>query len=399
MTSTTATEARYAPSDFAPPSALAQPQRMAAIVGAVAALACAVGAVLDPAQFFRSYLVGYLYILGFPMGCLALAMLHHVTKGAWGVVIRRILEAATRTLPFMVILFIPVIVGMKELFVWTDPEVLAHDDLIAGKTPYLNVTFFLIRAVIIFGVWGILAFFLNRWSLQQDETGDNRLSLRMQGLSGAGIGLYVLTASFASFDWLMSLDPHWFSSIYGVYFVGGQALTAMAFVIPVALFLSRQAPMDKVFRPSHFQDYGKLMLAFTMLWAYFSLSQFLIIWSGNLPEDVSWYMTRTAGKWLIVAQAIMFLHFGLPFLLLLNTDIKRSARRLSIVAGLILVMRWVDLYWQAAPAMKVAGLHWMDVVMPLALGGLWLWVFFWQLARRPLLPVHEPFLKEALHHE
>lgn len=385
--------------DTTPPASLARYGQRALVVGAVAAVAAVAGAFLDRDQFFRSYLVAFLWVIGFPLGCLAVTMLHHVTKGAWGVVIRRILEASSRTLPFLLLLFVPVVLGMGTLFKWTDPEYVAHDELVAAKTPYLNEPFFLIRAAIFFAIWMGLAWYLNRASRRQDETGDPNIALRLQLVGALGLGAYVLTCTFASIDWLMSLDAHWFSSIYGIYFIGGHTLTAVAFVIPIAMLLAQQAPMDKVFLPSHFHDFGKLMLAFMMLWAYFSLSQFIIIWSGNLPEDIPWYLDRTQGIWKIVAQVLVFLHFVLPFLLLLSTDLKRDGRRLAGVAILLLAMRWVDLYWQAAPAMGLEGLHWLDFVLPFALGGPWLWLFFRELAKRPLLPRNEPFLKEALDHE
>jgi len=382
------------------PSAWVDSTRMRAIVVATLGLiATGVGFALDREQFYRSYLVGWIYVLGVPMGSLAIMMLHHVTKGAWGVVIRRPLEAATRTLPLMVLLFLPVLLGMRTLFPWMDPEVVAHDPIIAGKTPYLNQTFFLARFAIYFVVWIGLALMIGRLSQRQDESGDPILSMRMQGISGIGLVLYVLTASFASFDWLMSLDAHWFSSIYGIWFVGSHNLAALAFMIPVAMSLGRREPMEQIYRPSHFHDYGKLLLAFTMLWAYFSLSQFLIIWSGNLPEDIPWYLTRTEGNWQYIAQALVFLHFALPFLLLLSTDIKRDAKRLAFVAGLILVMRWVDLYWQAAPSMGSHAFSWMDLTAPLGLGGLWLAAFLTELKKRPLLPINEPFLEEAVGHD
>jgi len=385
--------------DFAPPTSLGRFGQRSLGIGIAAAAAAVAGLFLDRDQFFRSYLVAFLWVIGFPLGCLAVAMLHHVTKGAWGVVIRRILEASTRTLPFVAVLFVPVILGMGTLFKWTDPEYLANDDLVAAKTPYLNESFFLIRAAIFFAIWLGLAFYLNRASRRQDETGEPSIALRLQFVSAIGLGLYVLTSTFASVDWLMSLDAHWFSSIYGIYFVGGHTLTAVAFVVPVAMLLGQQPPMDRVYKPSHFHDFGKLMLAFMMLWAYFSLSQFIIIWSGNLPEDIPFYMDRTQGVWKIVSQVLVFLHFVLPFLLLLSTDLKRDARRLAAVAILLLAMRWVDLYWQAAPAMELTSIHWLDFVLPIALGGPWLWLFFRELGKRPLLPPREPFLQEALDHE
>jgi hypothetical protein len=220
----------------------------------------------------------------------------------------------------------------------------------------------------------------------------------MQTLSAPGLVFFVLTVSFASFDWLMSLEPHWFSSIYGLYYVISAVLTALCFGVVISLWLSGREPMDEVLRPMHFHDMGKLMLAFLMLWAYFSVSQLIIIWSGNLPEEVPWYVARTTGMWKWFAEAVMVVHFALPFCLLLSSDLKADARRLVGVALLVLAMRWVDLYWQAAPSMHLHHLHWLDLALPVALGGIWVGLFFHQLQGRSLVPRNEPFLEEALHH-
>jgi hypothetical protein len=385
---------------FAPPAAgLARARRIALSFGALGLAASGVGIAVDRTQFFQSWLVAWVYVFGFAAGCLALLMLHHVTKGAWGDVIRRLLEAGALTLPLLALLGLPVLLGLRTLFPWSDPEVIAHDTVVAGKTAYLNRPFFVGRYLLYFAIWSALALTLVHWSRRQDASAKPALALRMQALSGGGILLYVLSASFASFDWLMSLDPHWFSSIYGIWFVGAHNLAALAFVVPVAATLARSEPMRGALRPSHLHDYGKLLLAFTMLWAYFSLSQFLIIWSGNLPEDIPWYLTRTQGIWRSVGQFLVFAHFALPFLLLLSTDLKRDRRRLCAVAILILVMRWVDIYWQAAPAMGIAAPHWLDLATTLALAGVWLAAFLTLLGRAPLLPPNEPFLEEALLHE
>ena len=386
---------RYA----APRGGLARARRIALIAAGVGLIGCAVGAAVDRTRLLQSWLVAWVYCFGIPAGCLALLMLHHVTKGAWGVVIRRLLEAAALSLPLLALLGLPVLLGLRTLFPWADPEWIAHDAVVAGKTAYLNRPFFVGRYFLYFVIWTALAATLVHWSRRQDQSAKPALALRMQALSGGGILVYVLTASFASFDWLMSLDPHWFSSIYGIWFVGAHNLAALAFVVPVATTLARSEPMRSVLLPSHLHDYGKLLLAFTMLWAYFSLSQFLIIWSGNLPEDIPWYLTRTQGPWRAVGMLLVFAHFALPFLLLLSTDLKRDRRRLSAVAVLILIMRWVDIYWQAAPAMGVSSLHWLDLAAVLAVGGIWLAAYLSLLGRAPLLPVNEPFLAEALRHE
>ncbi len=385
-------------SSWNPPVAIRGLRLRALFIGVIATVVAVVGGFADRDQFFRSYVTGFVYVLAFPLGALGLMMLNHVTRGAWGVVSRRILEASARTFPLVALLFLPIAIGLKDIFVWADPEVVAHDALIAEKQIYLNAPFFFVRAVIYFAVWIGLSFTLSAISRRQDDDPDPRHAQRMQAISAGGLVAFMLTLSFASFDWIMSLDPHWFSSIYGAYYAGGSALGALAFTVVVAVWLSGRDPMAAVYRPAHFHDWGKLMLAFTMLWAYFSVSQLIIIWSGNLPEEVPWYLSRTAGVWKYFAQAVLVLHFFVPFALLLSTDLKRDGRRLVLVAVWILAMRWVDLYWHTAPSMHAEAVHWMDIVLPIGLFGLWVAYFFTQLGQRPLVPRNEPFLQEALGH-
>lgn len=385
-------------STYDPPRDLNPIKQRALIVAAVAGAACVLGGFLDPTQFFRSYLVAFVFWLSIALGCLAIMMLQHVASGAWGVMLRRTLEAAARTLPILAVLFVPIVIGIPRLYLWANPDAVRADHLLHHKAAYLNVPFFIGRAVFYFAVWTGLAYLLSRMSRTQDQRRDPELPARMRKVSAVGLMLYCLTTTFASIDWLMSLRPHWYSTIYGVYVVGGQAVSAMSFSILVSLFLVNRKPMAGAVLPRHFHDFGKLLLGFVMLWAYFSVSQFIVIWSGNLPEEITWYRDRLLGGWKYVSLALVLLHFALPFFLLLSRDLKRSAPRLAMVAGLLLVMRWVDLYWLVLPAFYPERLviHWMDFVAPVALGGIWVWLFTRELMSRPLLPVHEPLLKEAL---
>jgi hypothetical protein len=385
---------------YDPPAGLARVRRAALIIGVVALAVSVLGGVADPAQFFRSYLVAFIYWLSIALGCFAIAMLHHLSRGAWGLMIRRILEAASRTLPLLALLFVPLLFGLAHLYHWARPEEVRVDELLRHQAAYLNVPFFAARALLYFAIWGIFAFALNRMSLRQDAGGAPGLARRMQLVSAPGLALYCLTATFAAIDWLMSLDSHWASSIYGFYFVGGQAVSALAFVILVALVLSRRPPLHDVLRPEHFHDYGKLLLTFVVLWAYFATSQLIIIWQGNLADEVSWYRGRLQGGWAGVSLFLVGAHFALPFLLLLSRDLKRDVRRLATVAALLLVMRWVDLFWLSAPAFSPdhVRVHWLDLMLPIALGGLWIGAFASELGKRPLLPVHDPSLAEALGH-
>ncbi len=382
----------------APPAAgLQRLRRVAAGAVVVGAAGCAAGAVLAPDQLLRSYLVGHLFWLGISLGALALAMLHHLTHGAWGVVIRRIFEAASDALPLLALLFLPVLAGMGRLYPWMRTGAEAADPLLAEKAKYLNAPFFLLRAGLFFAIWTVLAWMSSRWSAAQDRSGRPAYYHRLQALSAVGLLLFMLTASFASFDWLMSLEPHWFSSIYGAQFVGGALIAGFSFAILVTRFLVTSEPMSKIITPKLHQDHGTMLFTFLLLWGYFGVSQFLIIWSANLPEEIPYFLIRQAGGWQYMALGLVLLHFAVPFLLLLSPRIKRDPRTLSAVALLLLVMRWVDLYWQAAPNFSPRiGLHWLDVAAWLALGGVWLWFFARRLGGRSLLPVHDPFLPEAL---
>jgi hypothetical protein len=274
---------------------LAQRQRMLLLAGVAGAVLSAIGYVTNPVQFFTSYLMGYMLVLGLSTGALAFTMIHQLSGGAWGVVARQSLGAATRVLPVLTVLFLPIVAGMPHLYEWTHADVVANDPVLSGKQVYLNVPFFLIRAVIYFVIWNGLAFTLNRWSKEQDATGDPSLPLRMQRLSAGGLVIFAITMTFASFDWMMSRDPHWFSTIYGGLVMIGQALVTFAFQIIMLVYLARRKPMSEALTRTYLNDMASLMFAFVVVWAYFSFSQYLIIWSGNLPEEIEWYLHRLHG--------------------------------------------------------------------------------------------------------
>jgi hypothetical protein len=370
------------------------------IVGALGGAACVAGAFLNPPQFLHSYLWSYMFFLGVTLGCMALNMLQFLTGGAWGIVIRRFCEAATRTLPLLALMFVPILLGIPVLYEWSHPAIVAKDEILRHKSAYLNVPFFLIRTALYFGGWILFSTLLNKWSRQQDETGDRAINRRLQLLSGPGIIWWGLSVTFMAIDWILSLNPHWFSTIFGLLFLAGQGLNAMAFLITLTVILARRKPLSDVITPRHLHDLGKLMLAMVMVWAYFSFSQFLIIWSGNLAEEIPWYVVRLHGGWEFVGLALVFLHFALPFALLLSREVKRSTDMILGVSIVIIAMRFVDLYWLVMPDFRKDGfgVSWMDFAAPIALGGLWLWAFTWQLNRRPLLPIHDPHLQEALEH-
>jgi hypothetical protein len=372
--------------------------RLAGGAGALLFLACIAGAFFAPAQFFHAYLFGYLFWLGVALGSLALLMTQYLTGGAWGVMTRRILEAAARTLPLMAVLFIPVAFGIPHLYPWASGGDVARDDVLRHRAGYMNPTFFIIRAVIYFAIWLTLGWFLDHWSRQEDE-GLGRLHL-FEKLSAPGLILYVFTVTFSAVDWAESLFTHWYSTMWGFLFVAGQGLSSMGVAILAVAMLGRFHPYSDALRASHLHDLGKLLLMFVMLWAYFSFSQLLIVWSGNLTAEIPWYFTRWHGSWAVMGIAIALFEFMVPFLMLLSRSLKRNPVALDSVVVLLLVMRLVDLYWIVVPALDRDGIrfNWMQIVLPLALGGLWIAAFFWELKKRPLLPLGAPNLQEALTH-
>lgn len=362
--------------------------------------ASVVGAFFSPADFFHSYLIGYLFWIGLALGSMAFLMLQYLTGGAWGVVTRRILEAATRTLPLLAILFIPLAFGMGQLYEWARPELVRHDQVLLHRSAYTNPVLFLVRAAIYLVLWMAMAWFLNRWSREQDANAQG-VSPRLAKLSAGGLILYLFSITFAAVDWAESLETHWASTMWGFMFIAAEGLTAIGFTILVMTALSRREPLARVLKPGHFHDLGKMLFANLMLWAYFVFCQYLIVWSENLTGEIPYYLTRTGTSWRWLGVALIVVQFAIPVLLLLNRGLKRNAYALSGVVAVILMMRYMDLIWIVLPSYYRSGfrIQWMDVLTPLGLGGVWLWAFLRELPRFPLLPVNAPELEEALVHE
>ncbi|HKV38836.1 MAG TPA: hypothetical protein VJX67_06460 [Blastocatellia bacterium] len=385
-------------SNFLAPPGTSRLMQRALYVGVIFLVLSAIGWFVVPDEFYRAYLMAYLFWLGVVLGCLAIVMLQFLSGGDWGLVIRRILEAATRTMPLMAALFIPLLFGLHNLYPWTNPDTVRRSEALQHKQLYLNLPFFHGRLVFYFLVWLVLAFLLSKWSKEQDTTDDpGGLLRRLQVLSGPGIVLYGLTVTFAGVDWIMSLDPEWFSTIYGMLVMAGQGLAALSVVIAVAVVLAQHPPLDSVLKPKHFHDLGKLLLAFVIIWAYFGFSQLLIIWAGNLPEETPWYLRRLQGGYEWMGVALVVLQFALPFLMLLSHDLKRASKRLLIVAVVLIVMRFVDLFWLTAPEFS-GHLHvsWLTFATPIGIGGVWLAYFLWELKGRPLLPLRDPYTEVML---
>jgi hypothetical protein len=372
-------------------------KRRSLAVGVVGFAALAAGGLANADQFLHSYLPAYLFWLGLGSGSLALLMTYHLTGGAWGAVTRRVFEAATRTLPLMAVLFIPLALGVSRLYLWTNRAAVVADPVLSEKAGYLNVPFFLARAAIYFAVWLVLMYLLNRWSRAQDRTGDPAFEDHLRRLSAVGVILWGLAVTFAAVDWVMSLDPRYFSTIFGILLIGAHGLGAMAFAILVVFLLWRRGALGNVFTPGYLLDLGNLLLAFVILYAYFAYSQLIITWAGNLPEEIRWYLPRIEGGWKMIAIFLVLFHFFVPFFLLLFRRTKWRFAALASVTVVILVARLVDTFFLVGPNFyPQLQVHWMDLAALVGIGGIWLGVFAWQLEAWPLLPQHDHELEIAL---
>jgi len=373
------------------------------IVGVVFGLIGLILAFLRPEQFFRAYLLGFMCWLGVSLGSMAILMIRHLTGGGWGMVIRRILGAAMRTLPLLALLFIPIILGIHKLYIWAQPL-----DQIADKhlsehlkditKTYLTTNGFVIRAIFYFAIWNLLSYLLSHWSRQTDRAGAPDNTERFKAVAGPGLILYGFTISFAAIDWVMSLDPSWISTIFGLVILIGEVLSAMCFAVVVERILFNYKPMSEMLSPDFVHDHGKWMLTFVMVWAYFNYSQWLIIWAGNLPSEITYYMRRLNGGWGYVGLFIVIFHFAIPFGTLLSRPFKRNIRKLVWLAVWLIMMRYLDLFWIIEPNFSTTfQVTVADIVVPIAIGGFWLAYFFRNLGSLPLLPLYDPSAGEVLH--
>jgi hypothetical protein len=380
-----------------PQPQLGRVQALALIAGVGGLLACAGAGVVWPKSFFPAYLVGYLFWVGIALGSTSLLLLHNLTGGQWGLTIRRPLEAGAMTILPMAVLFVPVALGIKTLYPWADADIVARNPSIKHKAAYLNENAFLLRAGIYFAYWVLMAVLLHVGAIRRGVAGRATRAAWMPRISGPGLALMFFTGSFAAIDWGMSLEPAWYSTIYGPMVIVGWALLTFASMILVAALLARISPeYREAATPARIQDNGNLMLAFVMLWAYMAFSQFLIIWAGNLVEEIPWYLRRTRGGWGAVALALVVFHFFVPFFALFFLETKRNVERLMVVAAMVVVMHLVDLAWLVLPALaarsgsNVAAIPWGSValvpVVAVGLGGISVWTFLWHLRRRPLVP-------------
>ena len=381
-------------SDLMAPPVAEKIQTQSLFIGLVAAVASIGGAFLAPSSFYSAYLIGFMFWLGLSLGCMAILMLHHLVGGAWSIVIRRILESGMMTLPLMFVLFIPIVLHLPRLYFWARPDVLGDPKtdpkILDIAHSYLNFNGILLRYLLYFVIWFGMAYFLNRWSTEQDSIA-GQSTLRFRAMSSIGLVIYSLTISFAVIDWVMSLQARWISTIYGLLFVAGEALSAFCFVVVIETILGKRKPVSEYLTDTEVHDHGKFMLAFVMVWAYFNFSQWLIIWAGNLPEEIPWYVRRLNGGWETVGLFLVVFHFAIPFALLLSRQLKRKTRTLVRLASWLILMRIVDIFWHIEPSThSTFHVSWLHFTVIAGIGGLWMAYFFHNLRSRPLLPINAP---------
>ncbi len=372
--------------------------KIALIVGVVMLLISAAGYFTNSKHFFHSYLLGYMFWLTLAWGGLFFTMVNHLFGSEWNIVLRRISEATMQSFPILAILFIPILFGMHDLFHWTHPEEVAKDPILAWKQGYLNVPFFIVRAVIYFAAWIILSRVLYRLSLKQDKEPDERLIVKMRQISAPGTVIFALTITFASFDWLMSLDPHWFSTIFGVYLFSGSLLAIIVFSVMVSFWLRKKGVLTNAISVEHYHDLAKMIFAFLVFWGYMQFSQYFLIWYANIPEETVWYYHRWTGNWKIITMTLVFGHFALPFIALSFRAAKRNLTWLTVVAAWVFVMHFIDLYWLVFPYFMPHSFHlsWMDITLLLGIGGLFFWNFWNTFTAHPLVPVSDRRLEFSL---
>jgi hypothetical protein len=367
-------------------------------VGVIALAVSCIGLALDRAQFFHSYLTAIVFWITIGLGGLFFILLHHLAGSVWSVVVRRIAENIMLLLPLLGILFIPVFFGLGDLYEWTDKSLVTNDHILQWKASYLNVGFFVVRTVVYFLIWTVLSYRLYHFSRQQDEQQTVHFHTRMRKISAPGMILFAFTITFAAFDWLMSLDAHWYSTIFGVYIFTGTFLAILSFLVLYLRGLQSKGILGTAITVEHYHDIGKLLFAFTVFWAYIAGSQYFLIWYGNIPEETIWFIHRWEGSWKIVSLALVAFHFTVPFFVLLFRSAKRHPLALGSMAALILLMHWFDVYWLVQPNLHTEGasLSWMDLTITGGLGTLllgWLWH---RLCQQPLVPLKDHHLQQSI---
>ncbi len=365
-------------------------------LGAWAALAAGYGS--NGAAFYQAYLLSLVYWLTLALGALFFVMLQHLTGAAWSVTSRRAAETLALTIPVAAVLFLPVAFGLTHLYEWARPGAVAADPLLQSKQAYLNPEGFYVRAAICFAIWSIWAIVLYRISVSQDDGGTIERTRAAAKWSAPGVILLALTVSLASFDWLMSLDPHWFSTMFGVYIWAGSGLAGFAAITLILLAFRRMGMLRASVNHEHYHDLGKWLFALTVFWAYIAFCQYMLIWYGNMPEETVWYHDRTVGTWRWVGALLIAGRFFVPFIVLISRAAKRKLGVLAFAAAWILLMQFVDLFWVVMPVFRKEGarLLWIDAAAFIAVGATFALAFWWLLRRHALAPVGDLRFTKAL---
>ena len=370
----------------------------ALITGLIALVITAAGFFIDRQQFFFSYLVAFAFWATITLGGLFFLLIHNTTHAMWSTVLRRIIEMIMMTVPLMAIMVIPVLFGIHDLYHWSHEDAVAADALLQKKAAYLNTPFFIIRTVFYFSVWILLSKNLYKISRQQDGAFDPEQSEKLRRRSAPGIILFALTITFASFDWMMSLDPHWYSTIFGLYIFSGSFLAAIAVVVLISLSLRKRGLLTDVITVEHYHDLGKFLFSFTIFWGYMAFSQYFLIWYANIPEETIWYLHRWAGNWKVITMLLVFGHFLIPFLALMPRAAKRNLNFMRIMSIWILIMHFFDLYWIIMPTLHKHGFYfsWMDLTALIGIGGIFIWYFWWSYLKGALVPVNDTKLAASI---
>ena len=371
---------------------------IALVIGLIGLIASAIGWFVDSHQFFSSYLTAFVFWVSIGLGGLFFTMVHHMVGANWSVVIRRILESGGRVLPLMFVFFIPLIFGIGDLYRWTDAQQVAADHLLQHKQPYLNMPFFLVRNVFYFAVWSFFAYRLHKLSIKQDSNPSDELVETFKKLSGGGLVLFAFTISFAAVDWMMALEPDWYSTIYGPYYFSGSAMAIMAFTQIFVIYLRNNNILADTITTEHDHDIAKLAFAFIVFWAYMAFSQYMLIWYANLPEETIWFQHRWIGSWKTVSLVLVIGHFGVPFLILITRAAKRSGRLMLAGGFWLLLMHYIDIYWNIMPTFAEHGAHfsWMDLSTVVGIGGVFVWYFWRVFTAHALVPVNDPRLEASI---
>ena len=367
-------------------------------VGIVGLIASGVGFFLNKDQFFFSYLTSFTFFTSIALASLIMVMIHHITKSSWGTVIRRIPESFFSNLAIWSVFMIPILLGMSSLYTWTNTEYVANDPIMLGKVPYLNEPFFVIRQFIYFGIWGFLGYKLHKVSVDMDRTNDCGMTSLLRKLSAPGILLFSLTIAFASFDWLMSLDAHWFSTMFGVYFFAMSFQVLFPVIILIVFWMQRNGMLKNTIGRAHIYDLGAWLFGFTVFYAYIAFSQFLLIYYANIPEATIWFYHRLEGNWAIITYSLLIGRFIIPFILLLNREPKHNQKVLGFVSVLIILMHLIELHWIVMPVFNHGGmvLSWLDFATFIGLGGIFMGLFFQRFKKHNMVPVNDPQLANSL---